>query len=294
MNEIINLSKKELRNLQLIELEMLIEVDRICRKNNIKYSLDGGTLLGAIRHKGFIPWDDDLDVMFTHVEYEKFYKACKDDLDSNRFFFQDFRTDDNYRWGYGKLRRLNTEYIKRGQEKLKQKRGVCIDIFDYQNLSDEKKTRSRYKKKMFLLRKIMYAGVGKDEEKNLFFKAIYNLLNCISIKWVQETRLKEVNKYNEIDSKKMSCEMFPTPSKKDGVDRKIFENYIDVEFEGMQFMAVREYDMYLRISYGDYMQLPPPEKRKGVMNAIKYSLLPMDEEKLKMEYEENRKENRNG
>lgn len=77
MNEIINLSEKELRNLQLIELEMLIEVDRICRKNNIKYSLDGGTLLGAIRHKGFIPWDDDLDVMFTHVEYENFIRLAK-------------------------------------------------------------------------------------------------------------------------------------------------------------------------------------------------------------------------
>ena len=140
----------------------------------------------------------------------------------------------------------------------------------------------------------MYASVGKDEEKNLLFKAIYSLLSCIPIKWVQETRLKEVNKYNEINSRKMSCEMFPTPSKKDGVDRKIFENYIDVEFEKMQFMAVKDYDMYLKISYGDYMQLPPLEKRKGVMNAIKYSLLPMDEEKLKMEYEENRKENKNG
>lgn len=84
MSDIVELTKEQLRQLQLIDLEMMIEVDRICRKNGIKYSLSGGTLLGAIRHKGFIPWDDDADIMFTHEEYEKFYRACKSDLDTGK------------------------------------------------------------------------------------------------------------------------------------------------------------------------------------------------------------------
>ena len=80
MNEIIQLSEEQHRYLQLNELQLLVEVDRICRKYNIDYSLDGGTLLGAIRHQGFIPWDEDADVVFTRLEYAKFYEACKADL----------------------------------------------------------------------------------------------------------------------------------------------------------------------------------------------------------------------
>ena len=76
MNTIVKLSDEQHRNLQLNELELIVEVDRICRKYNINYSLDGGTLLGAVRHKGFVPWDEDADVIFTRHEYAKFYRAC--------------------------------------------------------------------------------------------------------------------------------------------------------------------------------------------------------------------------
>ena len=105
MTESFEITKDILEKLQKVELEMLIEIDRICRKNNIKYSIMYGTLLGAVRNGGFIPWDDDCDVVFKRDEYEKFFEACKKDLDTSKFFLQEHRTDPNYLFGYGKLRR---------------------------------------------------------------------------------------------------------------------------------------------------------------------------------------------
>lgn len=285
MSEVIKLSDVELRHLQLIELEMLIEVDRICRKNNIKYSLDGGTLLGAVRHGGFIPWDDDLDIMFTHEEYEKFYNVCKKDLDPTRFFFQDFRNDPCYRWGYGKIRRLDTEYIKKGQEHLKQKTGICIDVFDYQYLPQSNIKKKLYRFKMFCIRKTMYSALGRYAEKKWTMRLWYWILNMIPINIVQRARLKELNALNGICSDKMSCEMFPTPSKKEGIDSSIFSEYQNIKFEGMNFMSVKKVDEYLSISYGDYMVLPPLEKRKGVMNAVKYKFVPESYTELYHEHE---------
>ena len=108
----IQFDNETLRQVQLIQLEMLIEVDRICKKCNIKYNIIAGTLLGAIRHGGFIPWDDDADVALLRPEYENFRAACKTELDKSRFYFQDHRNTKGYRWGYGKLRRKNTLFLR--------------------------------------------------------------------------------------------------------------------------------------------------------------------------------------
>ena len=132
----INLEGAVLRQLQLVELEMLIEVDRICRKCNLRYNIIGGTLLGAVRHGGFIPWDDDADLVMFRDDYEKFREACKEELDKDRFYFQDMETTAGYRWGYGKLRRKKTVFVREHQEHMPYEQGVFIDIMPLDNVPD--------------------------------------------------------------------------------------------------------------------------------------------------------------
>ena len=159
--EKIQLSEEERRTLQLNELQLLLEVYRICRKYKIRYSLDGGTLLGAARHQGFIPWDDDADVVFLRDDYEKFYTVCQRYLDHGRFFLQDYRTDAEYRWGYAKLRLKGTEFVRVGQEHMKYRTGVCIDIFVLDRVSDSNFVRRWDYFQLFCIRKALYSELGK-------------------------------------------------------------------------------------------------------------------------------------
>ncbi len=274
MSEEIRLSDEQLRQLQLNELELIVEVDRICRKNKIKYSLDGGTLLGAVRHKGFIPWDDDADVIFTRHEYAKFYRACKKDLKKEQFFLQEYRTDPYYRWGYAKMRHRGTEYVRKGQEHMKYQTGVCIDVFVVDNMPDNIILRNIYYYLNVCLRKILYSEVGQLAASNKLLRAWYRILYRIPRDMVFRIRNTFAAICNQKETELMSHLLFPYPKKicKYGMPAECYNEYIDVEFEGMIFKGIKKYDKYLKLLYGDYMVLPPEEKRYGINTASKIEL----------------------
>ena len=160
----IQLGEEELRKLQAIELELLIEFDRICRKHHIRYTLTGGTLLGAVRHGGFIPWDDDADVSMLRAEYERFRKACEADL-NERYYFQDMHNTKGYRWGYGKLRKKGTLFLRENQEHMPYEQGVFIDIFPRDGVPDGRISRKIHKFQCFCVRKVLWSEVGKIADK---------------------------------------------------------------------------------------------------------------------------------
>lgn len=280
------LSPQQLRCLQLNELELIVEVDRICRKYGIQYSLDGGTLLGAVRHNGFIPWDDDADVIFTRHEYAKFYRACKKELDKDRFFLQDYRTDSGYRWGYAKLRRKGTEYIRVGQRGLAQKTGVCIDIFVTDHMPDTFLLRRLYYFANFCFRKILYAELGQTAERHGWARAWYRLLYKIPKKTVFNLRNHLAGYCNKEETDLYSHLLYPYPRKscKYGMPAECFSAYVETDFEGMDFYIFKDYDKYLSILYGDYMQLPPPEKRVGCADACEIALLDISLEEIQNRY----------
>lgn len=258
----ISLTQEQLRQIQLIELEMLEEVDRICKKCDISYSIIAGTLLGAVRHKGFIPWDDDADVALLRPEYEKFREACKTELDKDRFYFQDHRNTRGYRWGYGKIRRKNTLFLREYQEHMPYKQGIFIDIFPLDGVPENYFMRCLQNFECFLVRKILWSKVGKEAERNFWKRQIYRLINKIPENKVLKYYQGMVHRANRKKHNMVRILLFPTPNNEYGYYRCWYENCKDTVFEEKVFQGIKDYDSYLSFKFGSYMTLPPVEKRK--------------------------------
>lgn len=257
-----NLSKEELRQVQLIQLEMLVEVDRICKKCGIRYNIIAGTLLGAVRHGGYIPWDDDADVAMLRPEYERFRKACKQELDTSRFVFQDHRNTKGYRWGYGKLRRKDTLFLREHQEHMSYFQGVFIDIFPLDGVPNNYLLRSIKNFECFCVRKILWSRVGKVAEANFWKRQVYRLLDKIPEEKIFHYYHIMIHHANQKRTRMVRILMFPTPNNEWGYYRNWYENSANIEFEDMEFSGIKDYDRYLSFKFGDYMKLPPEEKRK--------------------------------
>jgi lipopolysaccharide cholinephosphotransferase len=255
----------------MVLLEMLLEVDRVCKKNGIGYCLFMGTLLGAVRHGGFIPWDDDLDVAMMRPQYEEFRTACIRDLDQSRFFFQDHSTDPHYRWGYARIRRKGTEFVRLGQEHMKMRTGIFLDIFPIDGTPDFAPLRALHCFYCFVLRKFLYAEVGRKSSRTAAIRAWYTFLNMVPHNWVLR-RIERLSMRRE-KTKLVRMLAFPTPRGRSfGYLREWFEDLEDMEFEDHWFPGIKDYDGFLKFSYGDYMQLPPPEQRTCCHPAARFQL----------------------
>jgi len=263
MDNAAHLQQDALQKLHIVLLDMLSEIDRICRKNKITYSLIGGTLLGAVRHGGFIPWDDDVDVFMMRDEYIKFREACINDLDSTKYFLQDSTSDSDYRWGYSKLRRKDSEFVRVGQEHMKMKTGIFIDIFIGDNVPDFYPIRLIHAFYCFILRKILYAQTGYISSKSFITRNIYRLLYIIPASFSFKRLETLAKRYNKKTTKYIRSLTFPTPKGgRFGFLSRWYTKTMDIDFEGRQFRTICDYKEYLEFKYGDYMQVPSITERQ--------------------------------
>lgn len=256
------IDNETLRKIQLIQLEMLQEVDRICKKCNIHYNIIAGTLLGAVRHGGYIPWDDDADVALLRDEYEKFRTACETELDTTRFYFQDHRNTPGYRWGYGKLRRKDTLFLREHQEHMPYEQGIFIDVFPLDGVPNNYLLRSIKNFECFCVRKILWSKVGKIADKSVLKRNWFTLLDRIPEEKIFQYYHGMIKRANKKETELVRILMFPTPNNVWGYYRRWYEESQDIEFEGVIFQGIKEYDEYLSFKFGKYMELPPEEKRK--------------------------------
>lgn len=260
---------EEFRRMQLLQLDMLVELDRVCRENEINYVILGGTQLGAVRHKGYIPWDDDADIGMLREDYERF-KSLSFKLDPAICYFQDHTTDPYYRWGYGKLRRTGTTFIRAGQEHIKCKTGVFIDVFPLDDVPKSTLGQMIQDFNCFCLRKITWSEIGRMSTKGAV-KAWWTLLSKIPIDWVYKCLSCYTKKSRNDSDKYVRILMYTSLGKiyrkapldlRYGFPKQWITDRTEYEFEGHMVYGTKDYDAFLGMLYGDYMQLPPENKRE--------------------------------
>ncbi|MBQ6395366.1 MAG: LicD family protein [Atopobiaceae bacterium] len=258
----IHLDKDMLRGLQLTEVELLQEVDRICAKRGIPYCIIAGTLLGAKRHGGFIPRDDDADVALLRQDYERFVEACAEELDTERFYFQDHNVTPGYRWGYGKLRRKDTLFLREYQEHMPYEQGVFIDVFPLDSVPESKVARTLWNFLCFCVRKALWSPVGAVVSRTGFMRSWYKLLSMIPEDRVKGALNGLIRKAAGFKSRWVRILMFPTPNEEYGYLREWYATQEPAVFENVEFQGVHDPDAYLTFKFGDWHELPPEDKRK--------------------------------
>ena len=255
------LSDEDMHSLHKTELELLDEFSRICKKYKINYSIDGGTLLGAVRHGGLIPWDDDADVIMLRSEYNKLKAVCKKELNSAEFYFQDMDNTEGYRWGYGKLRKKNTRFVRLGQEHMPYEQGIFMDIFPCDYVPDNYLMRCICNFHCYIYRKIFWSAVGRKYSEGIK-KYIFKLLYKIPEKNLKKSFNRYVHFRNKKPTKTVKCLTFPACNRTYGYKKEWYVDTCDLQFEGKIFKGSKKYDEYLKFLYGDYNKLPPENDRK--------------------------------
>lgn len=251
------LTSEEYKNLLL---ETMLKIDKICRDNDFRYSIVYGTLLGAIRHKGFIPWDDDMDIAMTRGEYAKLknYIISHPELELNVI---DISDHDDTIYACGKICDART-IVKESNFRPVAGYGAFIDVFLFDNLPDNEKERKRFKAHArYLIKLIQHSSKirpGKpDNLKHAFL--LYGAF--VYSHFFNTNRLvKKLDeccaKYNEVETEYYGVPYFISVFKKSD-----FAELTDIPFEGHMFVGPKKYENVLNSSYENYKRIPPPEER---------------------------------
>ena len=253
------MKKLSLNQIKEIELNILSTVADFCEKNNLKYCLAYGTLIGAIRHKGFIPWDDDIDIWMPRDDYIKFIRDFKHPY----YRVQAIENTRNWNILFAKVDDTRTIIDKEGYIHF----GLFIDIFPIDGLSNDMKTAKNFYSQLlpsrtdyhtlfyFANKPLSFKSKFKHNLFTLYAKTLMRL-GYISRQVDSLTRKMQV--YNFYESK--YCDII-SGTLENYFESHLFVDIIEAPFEGKQFKIPSNYDLLLRAFYGDYMKLPPIEKR---------------------------------
>lgn len=258
--------KQTVKEVQVKILEIMKYIDEICRKNNIIYYIMGGTALGAVRHGGFIPWDDDLDIFMAPDQYQKFKKIFEN-LNPSKYILQEWKTTNKY-LEYAKIRMNGTTFIEENFKNRKNMHhGIYVDIMIL-----HKVPRNRFIQKLVYYESKFVTLYGLSQRnwkpKNRKQSFALNLLKILPCSFITNLCYKQIYKYDNMKKNFLYC-YWITPAKfKNGLfKREFFDVPVDIKFEDTKLLGSEKIKEYLKYRYGDYMKLPSKAEQKEAVHA---------------------------
>ncbi len=258
------MNEEEIKRIKAVEIAILDDFVRVCKQLNLTYFLCAGTLLGAVRHQGFIPWDDDIDVQMPRRDYEIFAKEAQKYLSNNYVLESCYSCDECYD-NFMKIRDVTTTFVETTSRNFDIPHGVYLDIFAIDSLPDDKKEQKKYAYKIELFKSRVLAKNCKSQflpkrsfKGKLFSLYAYIMSGFSSARKAVIKRDKFILSHQDASSKVVIVESKTNRH----YDKEIFNGISDVVFEGKHYCAPKLCHEYLLVQYGpNYMQLPPEEKR---------------------------------
>ncbi len=254
----VSVKRKKIWNIQL---EILGEIDRICRENDLRYYACNGTLLGAIRHQGFIPWDDDMDIMIPRPDYITFVEIAKKELQYPIYFQDKFSRKDYFRMN-ARIRNADTTAVSGLDMEMAPINGIYVDIFPIDGVPENRLTFTIQQKKLRL-----FESMGKQQTYHPHNKGAFQVIkrafdNVYFKMYSVEHFLQKIEKTYQIAPYALSDKVYIyTHYKPLVMDKRWLEQYRIVKYETTQIRIPEGADEILKKNYGDYMKLPPESER---------------------------------